>query len=79
MLADLLTTYSQSLSITINDRDFDVVARNIMILLVALVVDKEEAIDCIIHLWYSALVRDSDMDILLNRVRRLIEDGCSEI
>jgi hypothetical protein len=51
------------------------VARNLILLLVALVVqNSDEAIDCIIHLWYSALVRESDIDILNNQIRPLIQD-----
>ncbi|ODM16214.1 hypothetical protein SI65_08213 [Aspergillus cristatus] len=55
-VARLPRSYSHSLEITINDRDFEIVARNIILLLIALVVEKvDEAVDCIIHLWYSAL------------------------
>ncbi|PLB54875.1 hypothetical protein P170DRAFT_483657 [Aspergillus steynii IBT 23096] len=79
-LTDLPVNYNQSVSVTINDRDFDVVARNIILTLVALVVDdRDKAIDCIIHIWYSALVRDSDIDILWNRVRPLVQEICEEV
>lgn len=62
---------------TINDRDLDVVARNVILLLIALTVDGiEEATDCIIHVWYSALIRKSDLDILQQKVRPMIEDVC---
>lgn len=55
-------------------------ARNIILLLIALVVeDTNEAIDCVIHIWYSALVRESDMDILQSRIRPLIEDVCQKV
>jgi hypothetical protein len=51
------------------------VARNLILLLIGLVVqNSDEAIDCIIHLWYSALVRESDIDILNNQIRPLIQD-----
>lgn len=63
-----------------NDKDFDIVARNLILLLVALVVqDSDEAIDCIIHLWYSALVHKSDIDILNNQIRPLIQDICEKV
>ncbi|KAJ5890842.1 uncharacterized protein N7473_007070 [Penicillium subrubescens] len=74
-VAHLPNSYNQSLEITLNDRDFDIVARNLILLLVALVVqNSDQAIDCIIHLWYSALVRESDIDILNNQIRPLIQD-----
>ena len=48
-----------------NDRDLDIVARNVILLLIVLVVENiDEAVDCIIHICYSALVRKSDMDLL---------------
>ncbi|KAI9041078.1 uncharacterized protein KD926_007348 [Aspergillus affinis] len=78
-VVDLPTTYTRSLGIAINDIEFDIVARNIMILILALVVGNESAIDCIIHLWYSASMHDSDLDILSNRIRPLIQGVCSKI
>lgn len=55
-------------------------ARNIIFLLVALVVENpDEAIDCITHLWYSTLVRDSDIDILSSHVRPLVNEICDKI
>jgi hypothetical protein len=63
-----------------NDRDFDIVAHNLILLLVALVVqNSDEAIDCIIHLWYSALVRESDIDILNIQIRPLNQDICEKV
>ncbi|RJE17186.1 hypothetical protein PHISCL_10477, partial [Aspergillus sclerotialis] len=74
-VARLPISYSRSLEITINDREFDIVARNIILLLIALVVENvDEAVECVIHVWYSALVRESDIDILHCRIRPLIED-----
>jgi hypothetical protein len=56
------------------------VARNIILLLVALVVEKpDEAVNCIIHLWYSALVRQADIDILQDHIRPLVEDICEKV
>ncbi|PYI11901.1 hypothetical protein BO78DRAFT_440822 [Aspergillus sclerotiicarbonarius CBS 121057] len=79
-IAQLPSSYSQPLEITVNDLDFDVVARNIVLLLLSLAVEEaDEAVDCIIHLWYSAFVRESDIDILQRRVRPLIEDVCGKI
>lgn len=63
-----------------NDRDLDIVARNIILLLVAMVVeDIDAASDCMVHLWYSALVRESDLNILHQQIRPLIIDVCTKI
>lgn len=44
-----------------------------IILLVALVVEDEaEAVDCILHIWYSAMIRQDHADILTARIRPLI-------
>ncbi|KAM5479540.1 hypothetical protein McanCB56680_005468 [Microsporum canis] len=79
-IAQLPSSYGRSLEITINDRDFDIVARNVTLLLIALVVeDVDEAVDHIIHLWYSALVREADVDLLHQRISPLIESICGKI
>lgn len=55
-------------------------ARNIILLLITLVVENvDEAVDCMIHLWYSTLVRESDIGILESRVRPLIDDVCQKV
>ncbi|GFF81194.1 hypothetical protein IFM60648_05945 [Aspergillus lentulus] len=79
-IAQLPSSYSYPLELTINDRDFEIVARNIILLLIALIVDQvDEAVDCIIHLWYSAFVRESHTDLLRHRIRPLVEDVCNKI
>ena len=78
-IGDLPSSYKHDLEVTINDRDFDLVARNVILLLIALVVeDPKEAIECMIHLWYSVLLRESDLDILHKHLRPLIEEACNE-
>jgi hypothetical protein len=63
-----------------NDRDLDTVARNAIMLLIALVVDNiDEAVDCMIHVWYSALIRKLDLNILQQRISPLIEKVCDTI
>jgi hypothetical protein len=55
--------------------DFDVTARNIIMLLVAAAVDDPDvASDCMLHLWYSASIRQQHLDIMRDVVRPLIED-----
>ncbi len=79
-IAGLPSSYSQPVEITINDKDLDIVARNAIMLLIVLIVDNTElAVDCIIHIWYSALIRKSDLDILQQQIRPLIEDVCGKI
>ncbi|KAL6789236.1 hypothetical protein J3E68DRAFT_444094 [Trichoderma sp. SZMC 28012] len=66
-IAQVPTSYTKPIEITINDNDLDVVARNAIILLIALVADGiDDAVDCIIHVWYSALIRKSDLETLQN-------------
>lgn len=74
------TAYDQSLNVHINDRDFDVVARNAIMLLVLLTAeDTAAAVECTIHIWYSAQIRETDMDLLRSSVLPLITDVCSKI
>lgn len=78
-IAQIPEGYDKPVHITINDLDFDIVARNVIMLLIALTVkDQDEAINCIIHVWYSAFIRKSDLDIIQQRVRPLIADICEE-
>jgi hypothetical protein len=79
-IAQVPDGYTMPIEVTINDNDLDVVARNAIILLIALVSDNaDEAVDCIIHVWYSALIRKSDLDMLQQKVRPLIESACEKI
>ncbi|GKZ30148.1 hypothetical protein AbraIFM66950_008007 [Aspergillus brasiliensis] len=76
-IAELPSSFSRPIEITLNDRDVDIVARNAILLLVALMVDDADtAVDCMIHLWYSALIRESDLKILQQHVRPLINEVC---
>lgn len=45
-----------------------------MLLIVLTAEDQDAAIDCIIHVWYSALIRKSDLDIIQQRIRPFIAD-----
>lgn len=78
--ADLPATSTNQIEVTLNDGMFEIVARNVIILLIALLVeDVEEAIECIIHVWYSALIRKSDMKILQKVVLPEIQEVCNII
>lgn len=79
-MAQLPASCDQPIKITMNDRDLDIVARNAIMLLVAFTADSQnEAIDCMIHIWYSAFIRKYDLDILQQRIRPLIEKVCDKI
>lgn len=79
-IAQLPSSYNGLIEMTLNDRDFDIVARNVVLLLIAMVVeDIDTAANCMIHLWYSALIRDSDLNVLQQQVRPLINDVCTKI
>ncbi len=78
-IAKLPATYRGAVRAVINDWDLDIVARNVILLLIGLVVeDADEAVDCMIHVWYSALIRQSDMDILQHRIRPFIGAVCAK-
>ena len=76
----LPTGFIQRTEVYINDRDLDVVARNLILLLIGLTVeDDNEAVECMIHVWYSAFLRASDMAILRDRILPMIDEVCREI
>jgi hypothetical protein len=78
---------TQQISVTINDREFDVVARNTILLLLALTgQDSTEAeensmpIDlsaALMHVWYSASISSGIYSYLQHRVKPLITDVCN--
>ncbi|KAF5649812.1 uncharacterized protein FTJAE_776 [Fusarium tjaetaba] len=79
-IAQLPPGWDQPVDIVMNDIDLAVIARNAILLLIALTADHEnEATDCIIHIWYSSLIRESDRAILEQRVRPLIQTVCDKI
>ncbi|KAF1928848.1 uncharacterized protein M421DRAFT_61946 [Didymella exigua CBS 183.55] len=65
--------------VTVNDMDFDIVARNAIMLLIALHYEPEEAVPMIIHFWYSALLPAMMVQSLQANVLPLIEDVCGKI
>lgn len=79
-IACIPTSYSNKVCVTLNDRDLDIVARNVILLLIALTCeDTAQAVDCMLHVWYSALIRGKHFDILSNHVRPLIQDVNTKI
>jgi len=79
-LASLPQTYTGGLLFAINDLDMDIVARNVIMLLLALKVeDPEQAVQSIIHIWYSATIRPVDARLLAELIHPMIEDVCVKI
>ncbi|KAK5122415.1 hypothetical protein LTR85_003999 [Meristemomyces frigidus] len=68
--------HGETVHTRINDRDFDIVARNAIILLIALTIeDISQAVECMIHVRWTWM----DMDVLRDRIRPLIEDVCTKV
>ncbi|KAE9989949.1 hypothetical protein EG327_002091 [Venturia inaequalis] len=79
-VALLPEAYGKELTLTLNDRDLDIVARNtIMLILLLAVEDTATAVDCVLHVWYSAQIKQSHIELLDTTVRPLIEDMCKKI
>lgn len=79
-LASLPQTYNGNVLLAINDLDIDVVARNVIMLLLALKIeDSEQAVQSTIHIWYSATIRPVDAGLLMESISPMIEDVCVKI
>lgn len=79
-IAGLPNSFTASVKATVNDRDMDIVGRNIILLLIALAVeDVDEAADCILHVWYSAFIRPSHVALLRRQVRPLIDEVVQKV
>ncbi|MCJ1441247.1 MAG: hypothetical protein MMC23_001733 [Stictis urceolatum] len=72
-------SYEGALEIAINDDAFDIVARNTILLLLALTCEPEEVWEAILHLWYSVLVPKHVMALLEQKVAPLLDGVCSEL
>ncbi|KAL8375616.1 hypothetical protein RB595_006946 [Gaeumannomyces hyphopodioides] len=72
-------TYKNEVSAVLNDKEFDVVARNVILLLIFTTVqDADTAADCALHVFYSAFLNRSHMEILATMVRPLIREVCDK-
>ncbi|KAH9206685.1 hypothetical protein DL95DRAFT_486583 [Leptodontidium sp. 2 PMI_412] len=78
-LAGLTLSYSGQCEVVINDRDFDIVARNVIILLSSLYFDPDEATSIMLHIWYSALIPKQMLCSLQDKVLPLFQEVCSKI
>jgi hypothetical protein len=63
----------------INDKEFIIVARNVIMLLVAMYFDPEVATPIIIRLWYSAFLPVVMVQTLQSHIMPLFEDVCGKI
>jgi hypothetical protein len=85
-LADLTTDFSNTVQTAVNDREIGVVARNAIILLLALTVqdtktapDLVEDAENLIHLWYSAFLYPDLVSELHAKVKPLVDNVCNQI
>jgi hypothetical protein len=82
-VADLPDTYNQKLTIIVSDGDFDITARNVILLLLLTLesddVGRDQIVDCMIHVWYSAFLRQSDLELLQTHVRPMVQTVVNNI
>ncbi|KAF4626516.1 hypothetical protein G7Y89_g11646 [Cudoniella acicularis] len=78
-ISELTTKFGGKCEVVVNDRDFDIVARNAILLLSALVFEPMMAAPIMIHIWYSALIPKKFYRLLQDHVLPLIEDVCAKI
>ncbi|KAF2281297.1 uncharacterized protein EI97DRAFT_25631 [Westerdykella ornata] len=71
--------YTGQCTAVLNDRDFAVVARNAILLLLALRLDPEASAPMMIHLWYSALIPAIMLDTLQREILPYIENVCAKV
>ena len=79
-IAALPRSYIGTLTVTINDLEPHVVVRNvIMCILATSIGDADQASECITHVWYSAFIRQTDLDLLKTHVFPFASEVCSEV
>ena len=72
-------SYTGECDVVINDKDFDIVARNAILLLTALHFGPGEATYMMLHLWYSALIPKDVYRSLQDQILPLIQEVCWKI
>ncbi|KAI9731728.1 MAG: hypothetical protein M1834_004517 [Cirrosporium novae-zelandiae] len=78
-LSGLPATYTGQCDVVINDRDPDIVARNVILLLTALNFSPDVAATIMVHVWYSTLIPAATLQLLRRDVLPLIEEVCAKI
>jgi hypothetical protein len=71
--------YKGQCAAVLNDMVFNIVARNVIMLLIALHFEPEIAVPMIIHLWYSALLPFCMMQAIQSSILPMIECVCQKI
>lgn len=71
--------YDGRCTLVINDINFMVIARNAILLFVALSLEPEEAVTILIHVWYSALLARVMIDTLRHVALGRIVEVCEKI
>jgi hypothetical protein len=71
--------YDGRCTLVINDINFIVVARNAILLFIALSLEPEEAVTTMIHVWYSALLEHAMIDTLRHVALGHIIEVCEKI
>lgn len=71
--------YKRECVAVLNDKDLTIVARNAIMLMIALRFPPKAAVPMIIHLWYSALLPAVMVDTIQSDILPLIRDVCSKI
>lgn len=79
-ISSIPETFQKSISIVLNDRDPEIVIRNAILLLISLTAEEtKEAVDCMIHILYSAFIRENHLNILQGKLRVLVADVVQKI
>lgn len=79
-VAALPKDYEGETNIVINDKDFDVVARNVILLLSFMTVDDAQtAAENAVHLFYSAFITKDCFETLNKNIKPLVADVCGKV
>jgi Domain of unknown function (DUF4470) len=78
-VAGLPKAYMGQCDIVVNDSDLDIVARNLILLLVALHFTPDKATTMMLHIWYSALIPKQIFCCLQDDILPLIWKVCVKI
>ena len=77
---ELPLQYEKKITFHINDKDFDIVARNLIITLLAFVAPTEpQVVDSMLHIWYSAMITEAQLDLIRLYLRPLIDHVVTRI
>ena len=78
-LIGLPETYAGHCEVVVNDKDSDIVARNAILLLIALHFSPEVATPMMLHIWYSALLPGQMLHSLRDNILPLVQEVCNKI